>query len=78
MDSHIKKIGLDKITHITTSFMTVVILHTFIDNLPFAAGLTFAIGFIKEMADSWNKTFNYKDIIANLIGIIIYILLKII
>ena len=86
MDSNIKKIGLDKITHFAISFMLVAIIHKLMlfvpnfeaENIYFSAITALAIGFTKEFYDGWNGKFSIKDLFADFLGVVFYVLLYLI
>lgn len=63
---------MDKISHISTSFLLVFILNL---SLPLwlSSYITLLIGFIKESRDS---KFDKWDILSNIIGIILAIIFK--
>lgn len=63
---------MDKISHISTSFLLVFILNLFLP-LWLSSYITLLIGFIKESRDI---KFDKWDILSNIIGIILAIIFK--
>lgn len=63
---------MDKISHISTSFLLVFILNLFLP-LWLSSYITLLIGSIKESRDS---KFDKWDILSNIIGIILAIIFK--
>lgn len=68
----INKVGVDKILHLLVCLSLILELRRFVD-LWIAALIVFGIAVLKEVYDKVSKkgTCDYKDIIADCVGIII-------
>lgn len=70
----VASIGIDKITHFAVSAFIAIALGKFV-HWAIALAITVAIGFAKELTDS---RFDWKDILADSLGILIATLINII
>lgn len=70
----IQRVGIDKIAHFAVSAFIAIALGKFV-HWAIALAITVAIGFAKELIDS---KFDWKDILADSLGILIATLINII
>jgi VanZ family protein len=68
-------IELDKKLHFGISFFLIILLFALIRNIWLSALIVFIIGLLKELYDGYYNYFCKKDLLANILGILLGMLL---